>query len=213
MTGSGIFQETLEGGIRYTVSIPPGYTGEESFPLILALHYGGEVTPFFGAGALRGIFEPAFRELGAIVVAPDCPGSGWTDPRSVEAIWAVLEKVSSDFWIDQARTLVTGYSMGGIGTWYLASTHPERFAAAVVVSGRPPEGVSLEGWQVPLYVIHSRRDEILDLGPTQAAVQELESQGAEVRLVILDDPTHYETGRFVPALRASIPWLQQVWGR
>ncbi len=213
MTRPAVHRETLDGGVRYTVAVPAGYTRGEPVPLILALHYGGEVTPFFGAGALEGIFEPAFRELGAIVAAPDCPGRGWTDPRSLNAIWSVLDEVSADYSIDPERTLVTGYSMGGMGTWHLAANYPDRFSAAVVVSGRPPEELLADDWQVPLYVIHSRNDEILALEPTLAAVGELETRGAEVRLVVLDDPTHYETGRFVTALRESVPWVRQVWGR
>lgn len=211
--GPAVRQEILDGGVRYSVSIPAGYSPGEPVPLILALHYGGEVTPFFGAGALVGLFEPAFRELGGIVVAPDCPGRGWTDPRSLNAIWAVLDKVSADYGIEPERTLVTGYSMGGMGTWYLAANYPDSFSAAVVVSGRPPEGVSVDDWRLPLYVIHSRRDEVLPLDPTEAAVGELETQGVDVRLVVLDDPTHYQTERFVEALRASVPWIRQVWGR
>jgi predicted peptidase len=213
MTGPAIHGKTLDGGVRYTVAVPAGHSSKEPASLILALHYGGEVSPFFGAGALERIFEPAFRELGGIVVAPDCPGRGWTDPRSLEAIWAVLDDVSSDYLIDSTRTLVTGYSMGGMGTWYLAANHPDRFSVAVVVSGRPPEDLSLEDWRVPLYVIHSRRDEVLPLDPTVTAVEALETRGAEVRLVVLDAPTHYETGRFVPALRASVPWIRAIWNR
>jgi len=36
---------------------------------------------------------------------------------------------------DPTRVYLTGYSAGGNGSWYLASHHPKRFAAAIVVCG------------------------------------------------------------------------------
>ena len=211
--GPSIIRKTLEPGRRYAVSVPPDYSEEEGVPLVLALHYGGEVTPYFGEGALKGVFEPALRELGAIIVAPDCTGRGWTDPKSVEDVWAVLEEVSEEFNIDQDRTLVTGYSMGGMGSWHLAAHFPERFSAALVVSGRPTDGVLDGDWSVPLYIIHSRSDEVVPLEPTLDAVEELEGRGVLVKLVVLDWPTHYQTGEFVTPLRLAVPWVQEVWSR
>ena len=38
---------------RYTLVIPEGYTGQESVPFILSLHYGGQVTPFYGRGLIH----------------------------------------------------------------------------------------------------------------------------------------------------------------
>lgn len=69
-----IRQEVLEPGRLYTLAIPASYTGDESVPLVLALHYGGHGAPYFGRGVLTGLVEPALRELEAIIVAPDCTG-------------------------------------------------------------------------------------------------------------------------------------------
>jgi poly(3-hydroxybutyrate) depolymerase len=130
-----IRQEVLDPGRLYTLAIPASYTGDESVPLVLALHYGGHGAPYFGRGVLTGLVEPALRELEAIIVAPDCTGDDWTDPQSEEDVIAVLNHIESNFNINPEQTLVTGYSMGGIGTWYLAGRHPDRFKAAIVVAG------------------------------------------------------------------------------
>src|SRR5215469_1209454 len=44
---------------------------------------------------------------------------------------------------DPKRTYLTGVSMGGYGSWYLASTHPGKFAAVVPICGGivPPANV------------------------------------------------------------------------
>jgi predicted peptidase len=160
---------------------------------------------------LTGLVEPALRELGAIIVAPDCTGYDWTDPQSEADVIALLDHVQGAYNIDPQRVLVTGYSMGGIGTWHLAARHQDRFTAAVVMAGVPPSDAAEREWAVPLYVIHSRADEVLPLEPTETVVGQLQDKGVPVEFVLLEGITHYETGRFAPALRAAIPWIEQAW--
>ena len=107
-------------------------------PLILALHYGGHGAPYYGKDILTGLVEPALREVEAIIVAPDCTGDDWTDAQSEEDVIALLDHVQGAYNIDPQRILVTGYSMGGIGTWHLAARHQDRFTAALVMAGVPP---------------------------------------------------------------------------
>jgi len=61
------------GTITYGISVPPGVKPGEARPLILALHPGGDRTAFYGSAFARQIVIPALGDLGAIVVAPDCP--------------------------------------------------------------------------------------------------------------------------------------------
>ncbi len=197
----------------YSLAVPASYTGDDPVPLILALHYGGHGQEYFGMGVLTSLVEPALRELEAIIVAPDCTGQNWTEAQSEEDVLAVLEHVQSTYNIDGRWTLVTGYSMGGVGTWHLAGQHPDRFAAAVVVSGTPPTGTPAENWDVPLYVIHSTDDEVLAIEPTETAVDTLLGRGFPVEFVVLDGVSHYNTSLYTWYLHEAIPWLQDVWQR
>jgi len=211
-TGPGIHQMTLpEVGRRYTLAIPDGYTGEESTPLIVSLHYGGEVTPYYGRGLLQSLIEPVLRDLGAIIVAPDSAAGSWTNPTSEQHVLELLDYIEAQYNIDANKTLLTGYSMGAAGTWYLAPRHPERFKAALAMAGRPQADSATIGWTTPIYVIHSTADEVVPLESTQIAVKRLRSQGASVDLVVVDGITHYEISRYGPYLRAAIPWIQRVW--
>ena len=210
---SVIARGELPPGLLYTIAVPYTYTGEDPLPLVLALHFGGHGARHFGEGMLTGLVEPALRELGAIIVAPDCTGEDWTDPQAVSDALTVMDHVIDGLNVDLERTLVTGYSMGGIGTWHLAAHHPEHFRAAVVMAGWPAEGALDVDWEVPLYVIHSRQDEIVPLEPTEAAVAELRSRGVAVEFVTLDGITHYDSPRFVEPLQAAIPWILEAWSR
>ena len=201
------------GEQRYTIAVPAGYAGDQPVPLVLALHYGGEVTSFYGRTILVELIEPAFRELGAIIVAPDCPSNSWTDPQSEKAVLELLAYVEKKYAVDVKRRLITGYSMGGAGTWYLAARNPDRFSAAVVMAGWPPQAIEDVEWKMPLVIIHSRQDEIVPLQPTEDVVSTLQAKGAPVKLVVLDGITHYEMFHFVEPLRTTVSWVESVWQR
>src|SRR6476620_8587992 len=115
----GIHDEVLaqKGGppIHYALSVPPGYHGEP-VPLILALHFGGDPQ---GAGhaMLQILIQPALGELGALIVAPDSLGGGWSTAANEQGVNALLTAVEKSYAIDQKKVIVTGFSMGGRGTW------------------------------------------------------------------------------------------------
>jgi predicted peptidase len=208
----GVHEQLLPpDDLRYTIAIPEEYDGERPHPLILALHYGGPVTPFYGKGFLVSLVEPALRELGAIIVAPDSAAGDWANPSSEANVLALLDAIQATYHIDQRQTLITGYSMGGMGTWYLAARHQERFAAALPVSGQPQADSADFDWKIPIYAINSEDDEIIPLTETERTIRQLEDKGADVQLVVLEGIDHYEVHRFVEPLRAAIPWIQAAW--
>lgn len=204
-------QMVLKDGsiLRYTLVLP-NVSSKKNFPLILGLHYGGEVVPYYSREYLEKIVIPAFKSLDTIIVAPDCPGADWRDPKSEQAVLELLEKISKDFPVDSSRVVVTGYSRGGIGTWFMAAKHPKLFSAAIPISAIPKDE---PGVSVPFYIIHSLKDEIFELKPTQEAVKKLQSKGGKVELQILDDITHFETVRFADSLSKSIEWLNKLWAK
>lgn len=199
------------GGQRFTISIPDGYSPDKPVPLVLALHYGGTVTPYYSKPFLVNLVEPALRKLGAIIVAPDCTAGRWTEPQAEADVLALLEHVGKTWAIDRERTLITGFSMGGMGTWALAARHQDLFAAALIVAGRPQEGSAEVAWRIPLYIIHSRDDEVVLLKPTADIAKVLDDKGVKVKLVVVDGLTHYQVPAFVPYMREAIPWIKRAW--
>ncbi|MCK4765473.1 MAG: prolyl oligopeptidase family serine peptidase [Candidatus Aminicenantes bacterium] len=214
--GPGIHEETLtlKNGrkMRYTLSIPGSYS-QQPVPLVLALHYGGQVTPYYGRGVLACLIEPGLRELGAIIAAPDCPATGaqgWANPGSEAAVLELLEHIRKNYRIDSKKIIVTGFSMGGIGAWYLAARHPGLFSAAIPIAGDSDEETVNKIGDIPLYVIHSRADTILPITNTEKIVASLKSKGRAVEFVVLKNVDHYDTSGFTTALRGAVPWLKKV---
>lgn len=211
----GIYEKTLtlKSGLalRYTLSIPAGFSEQKPVPLVIALHFGGTVTPWYGKGYLITLPEPALRELGAIIAAPDCPTQGWDNPTSETAILELLDCLKNNYNINEKRILITGFSMGGIGTWHLVARHPQIFSAAIPISS----AVNLETIKgikdIPLYVIHSRQDEVFPLKHVNAMVQLLKDNGVSIQFEIIDGVSHYNTGMFVEPLKAAVSWIKEVW--
>ena len=193
--------------IHYAISVPPHYRGDP-VPLVLALHFGGDPD---GAGRsmLDILVQPALADLGAIIVAPDSLAGGWSSPQNESAVNALLAAVEKSYAIDQKKVIVTGYSMGGAGAWYWADKYPERFSAAVPVSGRPTS--SSATWRMPVFAVHSRDDQVNPIGATEQRISELKKRGVNAQIVVLTGIAHFETYRFADGLRQAVPWIQQVW--
>jgi predicted peptidase len=182
-------------------------------PLVLALHYGVGGAAGSGAGGalVRSVVGPAFAELGAIIIAPDSLGGDWSAAQNEDAVHDLIENVLANYAVDTKKIAVTGYSMGGAGTWHIAEKFPQRFSAAIPVSGRPP--ASAAGWKLPVFAVNSRDDQVMPFAPTEARITELQKAGVNAKLLTLTGITHFEMNRFVPALRQAVPWLREVWLR
>ena len=59
--------------LYYGISIPPSYQSEKPVPLVLALHYGGDFSDYYGKSFALNLVEPGLEELEAIIISPTCP--------------------------------------------------------------------------------------------------------------------------------------------
>jgi len=194
--------------LRYGLYIPKDYTSGKPAPLVLALHYGGAPNGA-GMGVLRILVEPALADLGAVIVAPETLGGAWDNADNERAVMALMDATESAYSIDPNKVVVTGFSMGGAGTWHFAEKFPDRFTAAVPVAGRPP--ASVQGWEMPVFAVHSRNDEVMPIAPTEARMKQLQQAGVHSEFVVLTGISHYQTNAFVPGLRRAVPWLKDLW--
>jgi predicted peptidase len=131
---------TISGeAYRYQVFVPADYTPSRAWPVVLFLHGGGErgtdglIQTEVGIGSAIRRFSSRFP---AIVVMPQArPPAGWVGANADMALKA-LDQTESEFNIDRSRAYLTGLSMGGAGTWYVAYRHPNRFAALLAICAR-----------------------------------------------------------------------------
>jgi predicted peptidase len=145
------------------------------------------------------------------MIAPDCPGASWSDPAADKAVMTLIDEAMRSYNIDRKRVLVVGYSMGGRGTWFMASRHQDLFTAAIPMAAST-RGLTLDqlGRQ-PTYVIHSREDEVVAFEPAEDTARELKKLGRPVEFEALDDFTHFDMVSYVDALRRASRWVAGRW--
>ena len=198
------------GPMIYTISVPRDLRDGEPRPLILALHPGGGSR---GGPFLYQIVEPALRDWGAIVVAPDSPNRRWSVPSAEESVLFLLDDLLERYEIDRDRILVTGFSMGGAGTWFMATHHPERFSGAIPIASAPRDNPLDRIGSMPVHVIHSHDDQLVPIAPARAAADTLAERGHPTEFTELTGVGHYSMGGYVGALKQAGDWMRQQWDK
>jgi predicted peptidase len=201
------------GDVLYGLSIPKDYNPHRPRPLVLALHPGGSRIRYYGSAFTRQVIGPALKDLDPIIVAPDCPTNAWTDPIAERAVMALLGSVLDDYAVDRRRILVTGFSLGGRGTWFMASRHADLFTAAIPVAASTGDDPIDRLGTIPTYVIHSRDDAVVPFAPAERISRQLEQMGRPVRFEALRDLGHFDMGGYVDALRRAGRWIAERWNR
>lgn len=198
------------GQMSYTIAAPRDLRDDDPRPLVLALHPGGGSR---GGPFLYQIVEPALRDWGAIIVAPDSPGRRWSVESAQQSVLFLLDDVLERYPIDRDRMLVTGFSMGGSGTWFMATHHPEHFSGAIPIASAPGENPLDELGSMPVHIIHSADDERVPVGPAREAADTLAKRNHPVEYTELTGIGHYAMGDYVDALRKAGIWVREQWGK
>ena len=200
------------GLMRYGILEPPASQGDER-PLVLALHPGGGRRADYGASFLGQIVFPALSDLRAVMIAPDVPARSWADPVSERAVMALVEQVLRDHAVDRRRILVTGFSMGGRGTWFMSSRHADLFTGAIALAASTGDEPIDRLAKIPTYVIHSRDDEVVPFDRAEQTAQRLLEMKRVVHFEPLSGPGHYAMGGYVEPLRRAGRWMVERWNR
>lgn len=183
--------ECKSRSIGYLIYLPEDYSSEVKggWPLLLYLH---------GSGArgrdlekVRRTGPPAVVESGKplpmIVISPQCPEGAQWQP---ELLVKLIDHISQTFKIDPKKVYVTGYSMGGIGTWELATAYPDRFAAAAPVCGGGNESKADRLATLPIWAFHGENDSTIPLEASQKMVDAVRLEGGNAKLTVYPDRGH-----------------------
>ena len=93
----------------------------------------------------------------------------------------------------RGQTYLSGLSYGGFGTWYMASKHPNRFAAIapVVGWGHPSLMEPIAAENIPVWQFAGGRDGAIDIKYFYAGLDKLEQLGHKnVRFTVHEDKAH-----------------------
>ena len=179
------FQRDEKNGMTYFYYVPENAQDGEEHPLIVWLHglgeggYPGVDATTSGLRANRAALGFAQADAqaifgGAFVLAPQSPTSWIEDyfTRDYETtLLDIVDTMTEQFPVDTDRIYLTGASAGGYAVVWLASHHPEKWAAVVPVCPGISTGVSeafgsvvpededlLVLGQIPVWVIQAAND-------------------------------------------------------
>ena len=110
-----------------------------------------------------------------------------------EDLLGMIDHVLENYNTDSNRLYLTGLSYGGFGTWYLASKHPETFAAAVPVVGwgHPDLMDPIANANLPIWAFSGGRDLVIEKKYFLKGLNKLEELGhTNLRYTIHEDMHH-----------------------
>ncbi|MDB5049514.1 MAG: phospholipase/Carboxylesterase [Fibrobacteres bacterium] len=216
--------------IVYRLFVPKNYQPSKKYPLMLTLHGAGErgsddsaqllhdFNRMWAADSVQNL-HPCF------VLAPQCPvDSQWvntpwakgsynldaiaiSDP--MKSVVGILDSLEKEFSLDLDRIYLSGISMGGYGTWYLAMKFPGRFAAAVPVCGGadPKKAASIA--KLPIWTFHAEDDGTVPVAGTREMVAALKAAGSAVIYTEYPKALGYNHLSWIPAGKTPelVPWV------
>jgi predicted peptidase len=200
---TGFLNRVVEVGkekYRYQVYVPADWSKSRTWPVVLFLHGAGErgqdglVQTEVGIGTAIRRHPDRFP---CIVVMPQCrTGAWWTEPAMEQQALKALDQAIKEFKGDNRRVYLTGLSMGGFGTWSIASKYPARFAALAPICGgvRPPARlrtaelpedpytpVAEKVASIPIWIFHGGADKTVPASESRKMNEALTSFKAQVK--------------------------------
>lgn len=202
--------------LKYLTFLPEDYESvpDKKWPLILFLHGIGERGDCLDYVPTQGLPKMLknMKSFPFITICPQCPENAiWPLEMDVffpyylphhkrstfslraiapEDINVLLDEVIDKYHVDAQRIYLTGLSMGGFATWYLAAAYPDRFAAiAPICGGGLPEKAS-KIKSIPAWVFHGGKDSVIPINESEDMVKALKEHGANVRFTVYPEAGH-----------------------
>lgn len=127
------------------------------------------------------------KDFPFIVLSPQCPlDQSWSSVPVID----LIDEIVSKYRVDSDRIYLTGLSMGGFGTWDIATRYPYRFAAiAPICGGGNPAAAGLLR-HLPIWVFHGAKDNTVPLSRSQEMVEALREVDGNVKFTVYPEVGH-----------------------
>jgi predicted peptidase len=169
---------------KYVVFVPHDYDGKKEVPVILFLHGAGETKsdqPKAKMPVEVGI-GPAIKKrektFPFLTIIPQAETRGWgVSGESAKRALAMLEETTKAYKTDAKKVYLTGLSMGGMGTWSIATAMPDKFAAIVPICGRgdPKQAEKLK--DLPIWAFHGDADTSVNVSGSRDMIEAVKKAG------------------------------------
>jgi predicted peptidase len=191
MQTSNIFKTTISKKVSLPYLLYKPTKPKTKLPLVMFLHGAGERGNDLDLVKIHGI--PKLIEQGQafpfIAVSPQCPKDSWW-PLELESLKGLLDEIISKHDVDKKRVYLTGLSMGGYGTWYLAGLYPQTFAAIAPICGGGDFVLGEQLATMPIWAFHGDKDNVVPLSESQRMVDIVKKAGGKAKLTVYKNVDH-----------------------
>ena len=184
----------------YRLILPKNYTAGKKYPLIVDLHGSGSPYVMDFISMLpqdeRGAELVTDNPLASFILLPWGRGNQGYRGYANTDVYDCIADVKRTFNIDADRIYLTGFSMGGAGTWTLAVQTPDIWAAAAECSGRayppldPKEDASFNIQDLPFMIWHGDQDPVVPVNNAYAIQKGLIRAGNSPETIIVEGQGH-----------------------
>lgn len=177
--------------LDYLLHLPPDINNGAAHPLILFLHGSGERGRDIELVKREGLprlleGQPDFP---FIVASPQCPADDQWVFHAVD-LRALLDDLMARYPVDNTRVYLTGLSLGGAGTWFMAAHFPHDFAAIAPVCGDAHRKLTERLTRMPIWVFHGALDDVVPPERSKSMVEMVNRLGGHARLTLYPDLDH-----------------------
>jgi len=184
----GLNQNQKDINYHYIAYKPKAYNYDtlKKWPLIIYLHGGSsrgtDTLKLYCCGIPDQIWRG--RQFPFIIVAPQCPlNERWSTDNWFENFY---KEITTKYRVDTNKIYLTGVSLGGAGTWYLAIKYPEKFAAIAPMSGftRHMDYIMKnidKLIDIPIWSFHGKIDKVVQFEDTEWMINKLKGKNKNLK--------------------------------
>jgi predicted peptidase len=144
---------------EYIITVPTAAKNGAKTGLCIVLHGGGDDS---GDGrkaqAVMGCPNPKLITVYPTVIKKE--NTAWNTEREERYVMEIINDMKQMFNIDTNQVYLTGYSMGGYGTWSIGTAHADLFAAISPMEGalNSYTGTLANLKNTPIWIFHGAKD-------------------------------------------------------
>ena len=190
------YSDDVSKELNYLLYVPDS-VDRANLPLIIYLHgksgRGDNLSKIAaGNNLFRFIKDDRLGDIPAYVLSPLCPAdyNSWIDIS--DKVFALIEKVIQEKGTDKNKTILTGNSLGGEGTWNFALMQPELFSCIVPMSGKIVDSRENRTalTKTPVWAFVAENDTVVDPDYSINFCEKLQKTNPKVKCTVFENAGH-----------------------
>jgi len=200
--------------LKYRIMYPNGFDENKKYPVVLFFHGMGERGSDNEKQLTHGskFFRDSIDKYPAIVIFPQCPVTDYwanlyrpdeggasrnftfyydKEPNpNMKLVISLIDELMANSYTDNSRLYVSGLSMGGFGAFEFSYRLQDRVAAALPICGGGPRGKAKEMTEVPYWVFHGIKDNVVNPRYSIAMTKAIQQAGGKAKITLFPDANH-----------------------